>query len=811
MKRKQFLPLFILLFCFSSLFAQTVTVMDKVSLKPLGGVNIYDDKKNEAVTNPEGKADISSFTGSYSITFRSTDYALDTRSFEWLKTNGYVMYLTEKSYSTDEIIVSANKFQEKLSDIPTQVEFLNSQDMRFLNAQNTASLLEKTGNVFVQTSQLGGGSPVLRGFEASRVLIAVDGVRMNNAIFRAGHLQNVLRVDNANLDRTEILFGPNSLMYGSDALGGVMSFYTKDPVLSLNNNTLFSGDAFTRYSTANVEKTGHIGLNIASKKVGLYTSFTFSDFGDLRMGSNYGIWTNPAWKREFYTARINGIDTMLKNDDANVQKGTAYQQYNVLAKLLFKQSDNVKHTLNFQFSNTNEVPRYDRLNTLAGNGKFANAEWYYGPEKWLFGSYKLNVSRKESFFDDAQIIAAYQNFKESRNNRSFGKTTLTKRNENVDVFTFNADMNKKMKEHELRYGAEGTYNKVTSTAIGVNVNTNVESPASTRYPVDGSNMKSFSGYLAHSWEIDKMFTLSDGVRYNYVTLDADFKDTTFYKFPFSEAKQRNGAVTGHLGLTMMPGNDWRLYLNGATGFRAPNVDDLSKVFETVKGTATTLGTVIIPNPDLKPEYAYNAEFGISKVFMNSIKVEGIAYATLVQNTITSGPAKYNGSDTIWYDGAKALVQSNKNADKGSYILGYNVNISADVTNYFSIISTLNFTYGRIKTDSTDYPLDHVPPVFGQTRFQLKLNNFKGEFSLAYNGAKNKWDYNMLGEDNFPDATPFGMPGWLSMNVSAAYQINKNLQIQADLNNILDENYRTFASGINAPGRNLVLTLRGNLY
>jgi hemoglobin/transferrin/lactoferrin receptor protein len=260
----------------------------------------------------------------------------------------------------------------------------------------------------------------------------------------------------------------------------------------------------------------------------------------------------------------------------------------------------------------------------------------------------------------------------------------------------------------------------------------------------------------------------------------------------------------------MPTNDWRLYINGATGFRAPDVDDLTKVFETVPGTSTSIGTVIVPNPDLKPEYTYTGEFGISKIFDNRIKLEGIAYGTYFQNAIVTGPYQYNGKDTIIYQGYPALVAANQNTDKGAYILGYTLGLSADLTGYLSLAGSLSYTYGRIITDSTDYPLDHIPPVIGKTSLILNLNKFKGDFSFIFNGWKHLWDYNMLGEDNFADATPNGMPGWYTLNLSGAYQITPNFQVQARIDNLLDQNYRNFASGINAPGRNFVLTLRAGM-
>lgn len=796
--------LFILFASANILFSQTVTVLDRETLKPINNVQISVDEKETITTNVLGQADISKFKNANTVRFQATGYANEYFTFTGLTSNGFKVTMTEKSYSTEEIVISADRYNELQKDVPRQIKVLNEKDIQYANVQTTAQLLEKTGDVFVQMSQLGGGSPILRGFEASRVLIVIDGVRLNNAIFRAGHLQNVIRIDNNMLEKSEILFGSGSLMYGSDALGGVMAFYTKNPILSPNNNTLYKADAYGRYSTASNEKTGHVNFSLGNKKVGFLGSFTYTDFGDLRMGANYDPTAPDSWKRKYYAERINGVDVMTLNDNENKQIQTAYHQYDALGKFLFKQSDNVQHTFAFQYSNTNDIPRYDRLTQYSGSGKLKFAEWFYGPETRLMGSYKLDLKNEKSFYDNAQLTLAYQNIKESRINRKFNNVNRFSQNEKVDVFSLNFDLYKKINNNEIRYGVEGTFNNVKSTATKTNITTGAETPDATRYPDGDNKMMSFAAYLSHSIEFNKTLVMTEGVRFSYVTLKSTFVDTTFFKFPFTEANQKNAAITGSLGLVYMPTTDWKFYINGATGFRAPNVDDLSKVFETVAGN------VLVPNNDLKPEYTYTGELGISKIFDNRIKLEGIAYATWLQNALITGPAKYNGQDSVMYQGTMSKVYSSQNADKGAYILGYNLNFSADLTNYLSLTSSLNFTYGRIRTDSTDQPLDHIPPVLGKTSLIIKLDKFKGDFSVMYNGWKRIWDYRLNAEDNEADATASGMPAWYTLNIGAAYQFTPNLQIQARLDNILDRNYRVFASGINAPGRNLSLTLRCGL-
>jgi hemoglobin/transferrin/lactoferrin receptor protein len=137
-----------------------------------------------------------------------------------------------------------------------ELKVITAKSLAFDNLPTSADVLQNTGNVLVQKSQLGGGSPCDRGFETNKVLLVVDGIRMNNTIYRAGHLQNIITLDNAAMDKIEILYGPGSVMYGSDALGGVMQFFTKDPVFAPGGEQASHANAFLRYATAADELDG---------------------------------------------------------------------------------------------------------------------------------------------------------------------------------------------------------------------------------------------------------------------------------------------------------------------------------------------------------------------------------------------------------------------------------------------------------------------------------------------------------------------------------------------------------------------------
>lgn len=709
---------------------------------------------------------------------------------------------TLSEINLNEITIAATRFAEHKKYLAQQVLTVGSKKIAFYNQQTTAELLTHSGSVLVQKSQLGGGSPVIRGFEANKVLMVVDGVRMNNAIFRGGHLQNVITMDNTILDKTEILFGPSSVMYGSDALGGVISFYTKNPMLSqIAGKTVVTGNAFIRYSSAYNEKTGHVDINAGGKKFGSLTSFTFSDFGDLKQGSSYYS-KFPNWgKRTFYVEQINAVDSMIKNNNVNKQVQTGYKQYDFLQKFLFK-TGKVEHVLNFQYSTSSDIYRYDRLTETNGAGIARSAEWYYGPQERLLAAWKINLA-KSGIYDKAEITTAYQQVEESRHNRNFRSTKRNHRIEKLNIFSLNADFAKKVNKTELGYGAEITYNKVASRAYAENITNGTQSTLDSRYPDGGSNTQSYAVYATGLYKVSEKIILNAGLRYSSNRLYSKFNDTTFFPFPYNDITQTSNAVTFNAGIVFLPAEGWKISGLISTGFRTPNVDDMSKVFESGNGT------LIVPNPNIKPEKTLNYELSLSKNIKSKFQVGATVWYTDYHDALSTDFSTLNGSPTIEYDGNTSNVVTvvNKNS---AYVWGLSGNIGAAISSHFSFSSVINYTYGRIKENPKNYPLDHVAPIFGKTSVVATFGKFTGEVFALYNGAKDSANYNLRGEDNqlySADKVNGHTPSWITANIRAAYDINKYVALQFAIENIADKYYRVFASGLSAPGRNFVITLR----
>ncbi|NII26446.1 TonB-dependent receptor [Pseudoflavitalea sp. X16] len=710
--------------------------------------------------------------------------------------------VTDSAQSLTEVVVSANKFAEKSRHVAQKVTVISSREIASSLSNNTAGLLEQTGKIFVQRSQLGGGSPVINGFEASRILLVVDGVRMNNAIYRTGHLQNAITIDDDILERTEILYGPSSTIYGSDALGGVIHFQTRQPRLS-REGFRAQTNASTRYSSAFAEFSGHVDVNLGWKKFASLTSVSYSSFGDLRQGADRNPFYGDFGKRTAYIARINGMDSIVANKNVNIQKFSNYKQYDFLQKLRWEPGATQSHELNLQYSTSSDIPRYDRL-TDTRNGQLRWAEWYYGPQDRLMAAYTYKRRQLPGFFDQLMAGMSYQRIVESRMQRAYRKDLRENRIEHIDVAAFHIDLRKSAGRHELSTGADGQLNYLNSTAYNYNIaNGQKTYGLQTRYP-DGKNNMSYAGaYLQHLYKIiPGKLILNDGIRVNYVALNAHIADPSLLHLPFTDASQRNFTYSLNAGIIYLPDPVTKLSFNFSTGFRAPNIDDLAKVFESAGGIQ-----LVVPNADLQPEKTYQFNLNLERQFDEWVTLEANAFYTFFRDAIVLDNFHLNGASSIEYDGRITPVVANQNKAR-AFIYGLQGSVTLRPVSHFSLYSHAAYTYGRYKgSDGQQVPMDHIPPVFGKTGITYTWRFVESECALLYNGWKKLKDYNPSGEDNLPYATAAGMPSWSIFNASVACTIGRHLQVQVTLENILDRNYRVFSSGISGAGRNLMIRLK----
>lgn len=792
--------------------AQKALVLNKVTQQGISGVLVYSVKTKQSVqTNVKGQFDVSIFENADSIQFSMLGYEPAVFSYAQIEAMKYRIELHEIPISLIEVVISTNRWEEKKIETPARIESISAKQVAFQNPQTTADLLGTSGYAFIQKSQLGGGSPMLRGMATNRVLLVVDGVRMNNAIFRAGNLQNVISLDANALESTEILFGPGAVMYGSDAIGGVMDFHTLGPKLSdsTHKKAFAFGNAMMRTSTANSEKTGHIDFNIGLKKWAFVTSFTRAEYGDLRSGSVGGV---NYFYRQNYVQTISNRDYMVPNADSTLQVGSKYSQSNFMQKVRFSPTKRWDFEYGYHFSETSKYNRYDRLYVMQTAGPYKNklrwAEWYYGPQRWNMHRLGITHSRNTFIYDHLRIVGALQNFEESRFDREFMVRELRMQKETVKAYSLNIDLDKKLGQKlNLFYGAELVQNTVGSEATLTHVITHEVDSTVTRYP-DGSTWESYGAYVNLKYRPFKKLIINGGLRYSYYRIKAEF-DTTFFPFPFTDAVMSNGSLNGSLGFIYTPLESWQLYLNGATGYRAPNIDDMGKVFES------TPGYLVVPNPTLKPEHVYNAEFGTVKTFGNFLKIDAAGYYTLLKDGMERKDYLFNGQSTIRYLGNSSKIQAVQNV---TTIKVYGVQAGLEFSyKGFGLRSTFSYQHGvEQSADSLIYyPLRHAAPMFGSTHLTYQRQKLQFDFYAIYNDKMDFEDLALTERVNTSYARDYTnstlghayVAAWYTLNFKAAYYINHNVGITAGVENIMDILYRPYSSGINAPGRNLIVSLR----
>ncbi len=708
-----------------------------------------------------------------------------------------------------DVVIYANKFPALSKNIVQRVVALTDKALIQQQA-NTADILTASGQVFVQKSQAGGGSPVVRGFEASRVLLMVDGIRMNSAIFRAGHLQNIITVDNMILDRVEINYGPSSTLYGSDALGGVVNLFTKQPQLYFSNLATkkepwkATGNTVYRYGNGQNEHRQHIDVNIANNKWAFLTSFTNSSFGDMRQGNQRSAAYPDFGKRLFYVVRENNTDVVKDNSaSVNIQKLSGYTQTDLLQKVLFKPNENTEHVLNIQFSNSSDINRYDRL-TETSKGLPVYSEWYYGPQVRNLVGYKLSKEKLNGFFQDLTVNANYQGLKESRISRRFKSNNKDYRFEEVDMYGVNADLLHQDAFGDLHIGVEAYYNQVGSTAYRNQIVTNARSKITTRYSDGPTHMYNFAVYAQHTKFLQGNWVMNSGLRLNHIQLEANFIDTALMHFPFTKATQNNTALTGNLGFAYNDADGWRVAFGVSSGFRSPNVDDLTKVFDT------RTGYVVVPNRDIQPEYTYNTELNIAKT-TEQYSIGASVFFTRFKNALVVDKFKWNNATAIVYEGVLSDVYAMQNKAIAN-VYGFNVNGTVNLSPKTILAATYSYTKGRYTNKevnglNAEKPLDHIPPTYGRVGLKQDLKKFTVELFTVFNGWKHIKAYSSSGEDNQQYATADGMPGWQIWNINTSYQPSKKINLSFQIENIADLNYRYFASGISALGRNYVVQAR----
>ena len=781
-------------------FSQNLTIIDENN-KPVIGASIFSDLSNYETTDKNGNVSLDKFSRSDTLTIKQYGFKEEKLPKSKLKNTLILLYDNEL---LDEVVISASKFSQKFREVPKKVTQINRSMIEFTNPMTSADLLERGGYVYIQKSQLGGGSPMIRGLSTNRLVLSVDGVRLNNAIFRSGNIHNVISISPMNIENTEVIMGSASVLYGSDAIGGVMNFYTKKAKLSNDSNPNIQININSRYSSASNEKMYHIDFNYGLEKIAFLSSFSKSDFDDLTMGIHG---PSDYLRPNYVTQNSAGDDVLVTNSKPRVQRNTGYSQTNFMQKILYEPNEDLSIDIGIHFSKTGNIPRYDRLIRTNENEGLYYSEWYYGPQEWLLINSQLTFIPKETkFYDELKFGSSFQKFSESRNSRRFSDSFLKSREEELDIFSLNLDFFKKISENSnITYGLEMIENKVGSFAKSINISDLSETPISTRYP-DNSSLNSLGLYVNYKTKIIEDVFFQSGVRYSSTVLKSDLsQNNIYYDFMYENTTLENGAFVGGIGLSWVRNiyNNWKFNIN--TAFRSPNIDDLAKVFDSEPGS------VVVPNPDLKPERSFGLEFGGYFRTKNNIELDFSSYVTYLYNSfIRDDFTLSNGVSEIIYDGELSQIQALQNSSK-SFIYGIEFGINMFLNKNFRMKSQHNLIAGYELDDLPfGMPVRHIPPNYGN--FHLIYNN--GDFTIdTYLNYNSKISFNNLAESERAKPYMYALdengnpysPSWMTFNVRSKYSFSKMLNINFTVENITNKLYRPYSSGISAPGINFIFS------
>ncbi len=782
-------------------FGQSVTLLAEDSKEPVeGAIIISRNAEVYAISDRYGQAKNDAFKGSMEITIRALGYETKTITLDFSFEPNLMIELTPALFNLDQVIITASRWSQSMDNVPMKVITVDPKTVQFQNPQTAADLLGTSGKVIIQKSQQGGGSPMIRGFAANRLIYAIDGVRMNTAIFRGGNIQNVINLDPFNIQNTEVLFGPGSVIYGSDAVGGVMSFQTKAPTFNSDEKWNAAVNLISRYSSANNEKTGHVDITIANHKWGFLSSLSYWDFDDLKQGSNG---PEDFLKTQFVIPDSDGVDEIRLQEDQLLQQPSAYSQANFMQKVSYRFSDHLKINYGLHYSETSSYGRYDRHNRTKNNvPQFA--VWDYGPQKWVMNLIHLVHIKPNKLYQNASFRFARQGFQERRITRPLNSSLQTSRKELVTAYSLNIDFLKKWDDSQtLNYGLEYVHNDVNSAGIVTDLADESSEKGPSRYP--NASWQSTGVYASYNRELSQSWSLNTGIRISAFAIDTRF-DTAFYQFSFDSGGLSDASVTGHLGSVFRPFDNWIININAGTAFRAPNVDDIGKVFDSEPGAVT------VPNNQLSSEYAYNLDMGSSLILLENLKLDITGYYTILDNVMVRRNFLLNGRDSIVYDGEMSRVQAIQNLSEAS-IYGAQIGIELKTESGLAVQSDLNIQQGTEKNEEgLATPIRHVAPTFGVTRVQFQQPKWQIELNTQYQG---RLEANQLSLDERSKTEIYALdemgktyaPGWYTVNFKSSYTIQKWLSINAGIENITDQRYRTYSSGISGPGRNYVVSVR----
>ena len=659
----------------------------------------------------------------------------------------------------DVTAVSAARREQRQIDTVRSMSVLTAEDLRRRNYRTIPEALNELVGVMLQRTNYGGGAPIIRGMIGNRVLILVDGLRLNNAIYRLGPNQYLNTIDIAEVERIEVIRGPGSVLYGGDAMGGLINIVTRQPLIP-NGTSEFLVRSFARFSTADRGVSSRLDFSGGRGKLGVTGGLSGKRFNDLDAGRGRGR-----------------------------QRFTGYDELDGNLKLAYKVSPNGRVTLGVERVHQDGVDRTDLL-TAGSDLKY---EWSPQQRDLAFARYTLD--RPGSFVESLELAAAYTNHLEQFERVASAKPgVLRKHHDQVRSAGLVAQARSVWGGRQMfTYGVEFYGDNITSRRTDIDQATGVSVPAPSTF-ADGAHYRSLALFLQDEIQLAERLAVNLGLRASRFSLKALTENAGTGALPLESAVR---TVTGSAYGSYKLRANLRAIFGVAQGFRAPNVDD-----------GTTLGSFgggfEVPNPFLSPERSVNYETGL-KVQSKRFSGTASGFVAHYRDLIERQPGSFNGQpfldlngDGIRDRGEDAVFQR-QNAGRAR-VLGYSFEGQLQLRKPWTLFGNAAWTRGDDTGRRT--PLTRIPPVKGIAgcRWTPRGNAWIEAYSM-FAGRQNRLSPNDLSDRRI---NPAGTPGFATLNLRGGVDLGRLGVLTLGLENVTNKLYRWHGSGIDSPGRNFVI-------
>jgi outer membrane receptor protein involved in Fe transport len=678
-----------------------------------------------------------------------------------------LLLLVAQDINLEETVISAPRAATTVTTTSAKATVITARELQATNERSLPRAIGEAAGIWIQETNMGGGAPVIRGFIGNHVLILVDGVRLNDSTTRLGPNQSLNTIDPAIVERVEIIRGPGSVLYGSDAIGGVISIWTKrrrassqDPAEYLKP---WQGEIDIAYDSSFTAARFALGLSAAHEDHGGLGVASGFDYDDYHAGDNE-------------TIPFTGY---------NGQALFGSYEYALAKRRTLRITGRVSRDFN--------VPRTDRL--IAGYGQMgpANGDYRYSLQDRRGYVVSLTDTNPGQVADRMQLRLNLHTYTEERDIANTTFTSSSFQREEVVTVGLGADWQSSLSdEHLLTWGLDISHDEVDSFRENTTAAGTME-VAGTFAP--GARYTRLGFFLQDEiFSFDPWF-FTAGLRYSYF-------DFAFGKFG---TQQQTGGQFGALTAALEAARDLGdgVIMTGtvAQGFRAPNLDDLAN-------DGTFGGGQELSNPALDPEQSLSLELALAidkSDWSGSLAVFGTqVHDKIGRVLVDAGNPNTTGDETYRREntGEVELV--------GAELAG-RVRLGDDDSPY-SLDGNVAYVQGREKDPlqgSGSVPARRVPPLNG--RLALTYSPEEAEwFYLPNARASIVWadGQNRLHPQDVSDPRidPNGTAGWVTYNFDVWGEINADASWKIGLYNLTTETYRVHASGVDAPGRRVVVGL-----